>query len=259
MLERGIIYAERPGYRALELDVHRDPTAGAARPLLVNVHGGGWRVSNRQRPPRETRGWDRSFHERMVDDGFVVACPSYRLSAEAQYPAAIHDVVDAVTYLRGHADDHGIDADRIVLFGQSAGGYLAAAAGLRAAPATIRGVVCWYPLTDFSAFGDDDPASVFPSYWLGGPLSVMATLVEDSRLPRLVHGAAPPFLLQHGTADMMAPYDQSVRLHEALAGVGVHVELDRVDGAAHFFGGADDATVRALFDRAMAFARGCVA
>ena len=54
--ERAVIYAEIPGYRALELDVHRDATTDETRPLLVSVHGGGWRVSNRQRTPRETRG-----------------------------------------------------------------------------------------------------------------------------------------------------------------------------------------------------------
>ena len=59
-VEKAIVFAEREGFRGLELDVYTpgapgdDP--GGLRPLLVYVHGGGWRVSHRSRPPRETRG-----------------------------------------------------------------------------------------------------------------------------------------------------------------------------------------------------------
>ncbi len=258
-IERAIIYAEKPGYRALELDVHRPAESDAPRPLIVNIHGGGWRVSNRQRAPRETRDWTRGFHARMVDAGFVVACPSYRLSAEALYPAAVDDVADAIEFLRGNADGFGIDPARIVLFGQSAGGYLAAAVGLDPALPPVTGVVCWYPLTDFSAFGDDDVAAIFPSQWLGAPLSAVAAVVERARLPLLARADAPPFLLQHGSADTMAPHDQSLRLRDALTSAGAQVELESIDGAQHFFGGASDATVAGIFARTLAFARDLVA
>lgn len=257
IVDRGIIYAEKPGYRALELDVHRPAAPSGRRPLLVNIHGGGWRVSNRQRAPRETRGWDRSFHARMVDAGFVVVAPSYRLSAEALYPAAIDDVADALVFARDQADAWGADPGRVVLFGQSAGGYLALALGLAEVERPVQGVVAWYPVTDFSAFDDDESAAIFPSHWLGAPLSAVATLVEQSNLTRQVRADAPPVLLQHGTADTMAPYDQSVRLHGALTGVGAEVTFETVEGAGHFFGGADDDEVVAIFDRAMAFALRC--
>ncbi len=251
--ERGVIFAEKPGYRALELDVYRSSDS-VVRPLLINVHGGGWRVSNRQRSPRETRAWTPGFHEQMVAAGFVVACPSYRLSAEALYPAAVEDVTDAVHFLRANAETFGADGSRVVLFGQSAGGYLAAAVGLDPTVAPVRAVIAWYPLTDFSAFSDDESAAIFPSQWLGAPLSAVAATVDQARLSRLARADAPPVLLQHGTADTMAPYDQSVRLHDALAAAGAPVELETVDGAGHFFGDADDATVRAIFGRAMQFA-----
>ncbi len=57
-VEKAIVYAEREGYRALELDLYQPAVApGGPRPLLVYVHGGGWRQSHRSRAPRETRGW----------------------------------------------------------------------------------------------------------------------------------------------------------------------------------------------------------
>jgi len=84
-------------------------------------------------------------------------------------------------------------------------------------------------------------------------------LVEASAVTRLAHADAPPFLLHHGTADTMAPYDQSVALHDALADAGASVELDSVDGAEHFFEGAGAERVEDIFRRTIDFARRCVA
>jgi acetyl esterase/lipase len=253
-IEHAVTYAEKDGFRHLMLDVYR-PEGDEPLPLLHYVHGGGWRVSSRLRTPRETRAWTPGMFEQLASAGFVVAASDYRFSGEALYPAAVDDTADALAFLRGNAERFGIDPARTVLFGQSAGGYLAAAAGLGERAQPVSGVVCWYPLTDFSALADDDPAADYPSHWLGGPLSSVPDLVEQSCLPRLAHADAPPLLLQHGTADTMAPFDQSVRLHDALAACGAPVELDVIDGAEHFFGGADDATVRAVFERAIGFAR----
>jgi acetyl esterase/lipase len=258
IVERAIPYAEKEGWRFLELDVYRPAEQDKPLPLLHYIHGGGWRRSSRQLAPRETRAWTPTLFEQMVAAGFVVAASDYRFSGEALYPAAIEDTTDALRWLRAHADRFGIDASRVVLFGQSGGGYLALAVGLSPELEPVQGIVAWYPVTDFSALADDDPASNFPSMWLGAPLSSVPELVERARLPRLARADAPPVLLQHGTADSMAPFDQSVRMHDALAAAGAPVEFDRFDGAEHFFEGCDDEEVRAIFERAMRFARTCV-
>jgi acetyl esterase/lipase len=258
VVERAIPYAEKEGYRFLELDIYRPAAQDRPLPLLHYIHGGGWRVSSRQRAPRETRSWTPSLFEQMVEAGFVVAASDYRFSGEALYPAAIEDTTDALKWLRESADRFGIDATRVVLFGQSAGGYLALAVGLAAELQPVQGIVAWYPPTDFSALVDDDAASDFPSKWLGASLSSVPELVERARLPRLARADAPPVLLQHGTADTMAPFDQSVRMRDALKAAGAKVHLDRYEGAEHFFVGRDDSEVRAIFGRAMEFARRCV-
>jgi len=259
-VEQSVIFAEKDGYRPIELDVHRIAGSSEPLPLLLNVHGGGWRVSSRQRAPRETRSWTPSFFERLAAAGFVVASSDYRFSAEALYPAAIEDTVDALQFLRANAEQFGIDPTRAVVFGQSGGGYLAAAVGLDRTIDPVQGVVCWYPLTDFSRLDPTDAAAAtYPAQFLGGPLDEVPDLVEASAVTRLAHADAPPFLLHHGTADTMAPYDQSVALHDALADAGASVELDSVDGAEHFFEGAGAERVEDIFRRTIDFARRCVA
>jgi acetyl esterase/lipase len=181
VVERGIVFAEKDGYRFLELDVHRPADASRPLPVLHQIHGGGWRVSHRGRAPRETRAWSPTFFERMVAAGFVVVASSYRYSGEAHYPAAVEDSLDAVRWVRAHIADHGGDPSRQVVFGQSAGGYLAAAVGLSREIEPVDGVVCWYPLTDPGAIADDDPAADFPRDWLGATLSTIpaVTAVPD--------------------------------------------------------------------------------
>ena len=111
VVDRAIIYAEKEGFRALELDVHRPATAADPRPVVLYVHGGGWRVSSRQRTPRETRAWTPGFFERIVDAGFVVVANDYRFSGEALYPAAFDDTTDALAWVRAHAGEFGGDPD----------------------------------------------------------------------------------------------------------------------------------------------------
>jgi acetyl esterase/lipase len=251
LVDRSIVFAEREGFRALELDVYRptQPTDGP-RPLLVYVHGGGWRQSHRNRAPRETRDWSHGFFDRLTDAGFVVATPAYRFSAEARFPAQLDDVVEALRWLRDGADELGVDGDRTHLWGASAGGHLAALAALSRDAPVVAGVVCWYPITDLLAL-DTASTDSFEAHLLGGPIGEHADLARAASPVTHVHAAAPPFLLQHGEADTWVPCDQSVRLADRLRAVGASVELETVPGADHFFAGSPDA--EAIFARAVDF------
>jgi acetyl esterase/lipase len=250
-VEKAIVYAERDGFRALELDVYRPgaPSEGA-RPLLVYVHGGGWRVSHRSRAPRETRDWTHGFFERLTDAGFVVAAPDYRLSAEALFPAQIDDVVDALRWLHMHAGELGVVPGRTYVWGASAGGLLGALAALVPGAPPVSGVVCWYPITDLLAL-DQAADDTFEAQLLGGPIGQHLDLARAASPVTHARGDAPPFLLQHGEDDTWVPHDQSVRLAEALRAAGAPVVLESVPGADHFFAGAAD--VEAIFERALAF------
>jgi acetyl esterase/lipase len=251
-VDRGLIFAERDGYRALELDVYRPDGAGL-RPLVVFVHGGGWRVSHRSRPPRETRAWTRGFFERITDAGFVVATPEYRFSAEAIFPAQLDDTLDAVRWLHANAADLGVDPAHTYLWGQSGGGLLAGLVGLVAEAPPVRGVVCWYSYSDFLAL-DRATTDSFEAHLLGGPIGERLDLARAASPVTHVRPGAPPFLLQHGESDTWVPVGQSVALADALRAAGGRVELEIVPGADHFFGGSPD--VEAIFGRAVDFLSG---
>ena len=83
-------------------------------------------------------------------------------------------------------------------------------------------------------------------------------MTARAALPARAHPAAPPFLIEHGTADTAAPFDQGRRLHAALVAAGAHSTLVPHAGAEHFFDGLADAAIVEVFDRAMRFAAECV-
>jgi acetyl esterase/lipase len=112
----------RAGERSLKLDIYQ-PTQRRADPLpaLVWIHGGGW------------RGGDKSSGGRLsglvATGDYVGFSVGYRLSAEAIWPAQIHDCKAAIRWIRANAKQYGIDPDRIGVWGSSAGGHLASLLG----------------------------------------------------------------------------------------------------------------------------------
>src|SRR6185437_371226 len=148
-----LVYGEVPGFRPLELDLYR-PDVPSPAPVIVHVHGGGWRRGSRRHPlPRV--GAD--FYQRLAGRGFAVAAVDYRLSGEAGYPAALEDVRTAVGWVRKQAADYGLHASRVFLWGDSAGGHLALMTALSGAD--VQGVVAWFPVTDLAGLGSDVAAA----------------------------------------------------------------------------------------------------
>ena len=94
-----VAYGEVPGYRPLELDLYLPEVDGPA-PVIVHVHGGGWRRGSRRTPlPRLGAG----FYDSLAGQGFAVAAIDYRLSGEARFPAPLKDVRAAVGWVGDHA------------------------------------------------------------------------------------------------------------------------------------------------------------
>ncbi|WP_208026177.1 alpha/beta hydrolase [Amycolatopsis acidicola] len=247
---RGIPYRDTPGGRPLELDLWR-PEGTDPLPLLVFVHGGGWRRGRRDDMGLRMREWTPGPFARLAAAGFAVASVDYRLSGEAVFPAALDDVRAAVRWLSLRARELRIDPDRLVVWGESAGGHLASLLALTE-PA-VRGAVIWYGPSDLQTprEGFDPAAPHTPEALLLGaaPAAVPGLAREASPIDH-VHEDAPPFLLMHGLRDSMVPYGHSEDLAAALP----RAELRLVPDADHVWYGLPDEQVAQIFLDSLDFA-----
>jgi acetyl esterase/lipase len=262
-VHRSIPFVIRPGYRPIELDLYLPDEAASPFPAIVFFHGGGWTSGTRQRASSSCASWNPGFFELLATAGIAVASADYRLANEANFPAQAHDARDAVRWVRKHAASYGIDPDRIGVWGASAGGLLASLVGLDATgggeadaaladvPDGVSAVVAWFPVTDLldRPGGADSPDAAL----LGGLPTDLRDLARAASPVAHVHAEAPPFFVQHGDADTSVPIRQTELLAAALVTAGVRVEVEVVPGAEHIWVGSDDAVVRGIFARALAF------
>ncbi|TFV49562.1 alpha/beta hydrolase [Blastococcus sp. TF02A_35] len=243
-VHRDLVYASVDGLD-LRLDLYLPDVRPA--PLCIWLHGGGW-----LRGSRSDRADQRLLP--LAASGVAVAAVQYRLSGQAAFPAPLWDVRAALRWLRAHAGDHGLDAERVGAWGASAGGHLASLLGLTVDDAdahlgdsSVQAVVAWFPTTDLLRRASDVPEGPLPAF-VTGPLpqpSFEARLlgVEDVRDARdaavaaspvtHVRPGAPPFLLVHGDRDGLVPSTHSRDLHRALRAEGADATLWLLHGANH--------------------------
>jgi acetyl esterase/lipase len=238
-ITRDIVY-RRIDESTLALDLYRPSGTSMILPAVVWIHGGGWFRGKKDQCPIAS----------LALHGYVVAAIDYRVTREAVFPAQIQDCKAAVSWLRAHARELGIDPERIGAFGSSAGGNLAALLGTTngmptyedqrcaVASSDVRCVCAFFPPTDLARLArDGDPRydrirTAIP--WLLG--------ASAERRPEAARAASPvacagpwsaPFLIFHGTADDTIPIEQSRLLVEALARWKVEATLVEVEGAGH--------------------------
>ena len=241
----GLTYAARSGFRPLLLDLYV-PRGVAAAPLVVWIHGGAFLDGDRRYLP-DTYPRNSVF-DRPLDAGMAVATIDYRHSGEATFPAQLNDVGAAIDFLREHAATFGIDPQRIGVWGESAGGALAALEGLTGG--RVAAVVAWYALTEVRRPHADAVDSI-ETKLLGAPPSAVPELAAAASAVAQVHAGAPPFLIVHGVADATVAASQSERLHELLIAAGARSTYHPIAGADHCFEGYDD--IGGLIDESVAF------
>ena len=256
----GLTYGFVRGYRPLTLDLHVPAGARGPIPLVVWIHGGGWTEGDRRLVPLQ---WgQQTLFDTVVAAGMAVATVDYRFLGEAPFPACVHDCFAAIRYLRAYADELGIDADRIGVWGESAGAQLAALvafAGTQGYAAThlTGGVGVGEGRVDTQAavlfYGPDrldmlleDGDRFFGPGAFGHDPEVLRAMAPVEH----VHPGIPPVLLMHGDQDSVVGHDHSERLHAALLAAGVDSTLEITPGAEHCFLGTP---IQPHLDRAVAF------
>jgi acetyl esterase/lipase len=260
-----LTYSIVPGYRPLKLDLYLPPASFASkgpRPTVVFIHGGGWVGGG----PRLSAAFDNwpTVLAAMSARGYVVAAVSYRFSGEAPSPAAIQDVKSAIRFLRVNAGRYGVDKNRVMTWGGSAGGQLAALAatscGVAAlepsAPAgadiqsdCVQGAVTWYGIFDFTTM----PADRQPAPYLGcGPGPCTADKQRQASAAAYLGDRTPPMLMIHGADDHTVPVAQSQDFHKAMQARGLKSDLLVIPDVDHSFIGKTPDATRAASKQALA-------
>lgn len=240
-------YGTVPGLPSWDARLHLDlllpdPPPTNRAPAVVFLHGGGWAEGER------STGMYPWLNPLLAGHGFVTASVTYRLSRRAAFPAQIHDAKAAIRWLRANATAYGIDPDRVGVWGDSAGGHLAALLGTSgdlpelegpcgsaAYSSRVQAVVARCAPTDFALFHPDDEDEPGSVLWLlfGGPAREHLDLARLASPVTHVRRGAPPFLLVHGDQDETVPYEQSSILAAELHAHGADVTVRTVPGGHH--------------------------
>jgi acetyl esterase/lipase len=244
-VERNLEYAKF-GDTALLLDLYRPEAAGDPLPLVVWVHGGGWRGGSKE----------NSQAIPLSGRGYAVASINYRLTDVATFPAQIEDCRAAIRWLRANASKYNIDPKRVGVWGASAGGHLVALLG------TSGDLTRW----DTVGGNTDQSARVQAVCDFYGPVKFLVDDIPgrarsaDSPVGRLLGGAVderkeaaieaspltyisnddPPFLIVHGDQDRTVSIKQSEMFEEVLKKSGVDVTFLTVKNGGHGFGAESD-------------------
>jgi acetyl esterase/lipase len=223
------------------------PKGVAKAPIVIGIHGGGWQGGS----PAAYRHWGPY----LAKNGFGMFAIKYRLAKEGTYPKAVYDVKSAVQFLRAKASDLGVDPERIGLWGDSAGGHLAALVGLAgseykaeyrndphaAVPANVKAVVGFYGVYDMYAQWQHDqiarPNDQIAEKFLGvSPMKNRRIYFESSPVSYATMDRRElRVFLVNGTHDDIVDPAQGQQLWQALNQAGIYSRRLVLPGAGHFF------------------------
>lgn len=234
-----------PFGRRNALDIWRSPDLrpGDRAPVLLQVHGGGWVIGN-----KDQQGIP--LMSSLAEHGWVCVAINYRLSPRAKWPDHIVDVKRALAWIREHIADYGGDPDFVAITGGSAGGHLCSLAaltpnepefqpGFESADTSVACAVPFYGVYDFTnrdGTGRADMEDMLTDLVLGVSPQDDPDLWDHASTMSWVGPDAPPFMVLHGTNDCLVPVEQARSFVRMMRDTSqepvVYVELP---GAQHAF------------------------
>lgn len=239
---RNLAYA--PGGVRFHVDVyhHRDTPAGA--PMLLQIHGGGWVIGN-----KDQQGLPLVVE--MASRGWVCASVNYPLSPKAVWPAHLIALKRALAWMREELPGYGAGPDFLAVTGGSAGGHLAAMVALTAndpalqpgfedVDTAVQACVPMYGVYDFAGETGIKAVrqrveSALSEMILGKGAQFPEAYLAASPLAR-VRADAPPFLVVHGANDSLIPVAEAREFVRRLRAVSEQpVGYAELRGAQHAF------------------------
>ena len=237
-VEKDIVFG-KGGTKDLTLDVYRPPVSVTSkRTAIIHLFGGGFFVGNKN------AGYIINDAKALGARGYTSVSANYRLQQEGLWPAQIHDTKAAIRWTRANADRLGVEANRIVIAGYSAGGMLS----LMAAGTNGR--------KEFEGDGGNagvssDVNACIGVYPLASAQIATGLFAQGQATPENIAAASPtsyitksfaPTIFIHGTNDGTVPVQSSIDFFSKLHALGVPSTLTLIQGADHAFdNGALDA------------------
>ena len=248
---KDLVYA--PVSATQKLDLYLPTTGAGPFPLVINIHGGGFKFGDKGMLS-ETTG------KALLNAGFAVASIDYRLSGEAIFPAAVQDAKAAVRFLRANAAQYNLNPDKVAVFGQSAGGNIAAMVGVTGnisdyddaslgnagVSSAVQAVINQYGPTDFlqmdaqakaqgcsASDQTHNDASSFESAYIGAAIQTVPEQVKKSNPITYISKDTPPFLIQKGDQDCTVPVESTKMLADALSAANLDATYTSLAGAGH--------------------------
>jgi acetyl esterase/lipase len=229
--ERDIVFG-KGGDLDLLLDVYRPPAGVASkRTAIVHLFGGGFFTGNKG------AGYIVNDAKALGARGYTNVSANYRLQSQGSWPAQIHDVKAAIRWTRANAERLGVDGNKIVVAGYSAGGMLALMAAGTNGNAEFEGSGG----TPGVSSKVDACVGVYP---LASAATARGLFPEGQATPENVAAASPtsyigpnfaPTIFIHGTGDVTVPFSSSLDFFTKLDAAGVPTALTGIQGAAHAF------------------------
>ncbi len=243
--QKNVAY-DHPSGKPVLLDLHV-PDGSGPFPAAILVHGGGFDQGSKDSNVRP-------LFDVLAQAGYAWFSIDYRMAPEFRFPQAIADVNSAVRWVRANASSYHVDVSKIVLIGESAGGFLVNYAGTHQTRETkVAAVVDLYGPVDYGKLAElrrDHPerfnmTSLNKHAANGGGIHFFgADQLDAAGLAKLreispIHAVSkgmPPFLCIHGTKDDQVSYEQSTALCDAMKAVGARCELITIEGGGHGMG-----------------------
>jgi acetyl esterase/lipase len=219
--------------KSLQLDIYIPENIKKPAPLLVFIHGGGWRSGKRS-----------DYLVYLIDfakRGYITATVSYRFLSDSCYPACVEDISDAVKWFFKNGDTYGYDPDRIALIGGSAGAHLAllAAYGWKKPGSEadslgskrIKAVVDIYGPYDLTT--EYARTHHLVTTFIDHSYDDSPVLYREASPEQYLNKGDPPTLILHGTSDELVPISQSDSLAAKLSSLGIPYVYYRLPGWPH--------------------------
>nr|WP_303652886.1 alpha/beta hydrolase [Paludisphaera mucosa] len=235
VFEKDVVYREVDG-ETLHVDFARPKAGEGPFPVVVFIHGGGWRAGDK-----------RDFRDGLfgvAQQGCAGVSVQYRFAPKHPFPAQLDDVKAAVRFVREHAKEWKLDPDRIAVMGGSAGAHLALLLATTAdedpkdakTSSAVKAAVSLAGPTDLTRPYPDASRAMVED--LLGQARKADRAAQDAASPlHHLNAGDAPVLLIHGTKDQLVPYDQATAFEEACKKVGVEAELFTIVGGDHGGGG----------------------